>query len=272
MDGSYAKQLPEKNVRFLPSQEKNVFHIRVIKCQVVNFCSLLDRFSWSNTLETNNWFACHAPEGKGQPTIGPHVKDTISGSLCAHTSTDTRPPFCLFREAEPPVLYIGIRNYIIKRPQNLSPVHYTMRKSISEVVAARPGIEPRTSCSASQEVTCNYYTTAAPVNLVVLAVEWSDAASCKTIAVKSSRFLPSQEKKWYHIHVRAIDGAVFKVLCVARPTSMIGHYWNGQQCNVIVELINYLSCTYQMKVGRNKHYKAETGLLVHGRKSLSIKR
>ena len=33
-------------------------------------------------------------------------------------------------------------------------------KPISEIVAARPEIEPRTSCSANQEL--NHYTTAAP--------------------------------------------------------------------------------------------------------------
>ena len=35
------------------------------------------------------------------------------------------------------------------------------RKPISDIVAARPGIELRTSCSVSQEL--NHYTTAAPI-------------------------------------------------------------------------------------------------------------
>ena len=37
------------------------------------------------------------------------------------------------------------------------------RLPIYEIVAARPGIEPRTSCSVSEEL--NHYTTAAPPEL-----------------------------------------------------------------------------------------------------------
>ena len=48
-----------------------------------------------------------------------------------------------------------------------------------EIVAARPGIEPRSSCSANEEL--NLYTTAAPITVKLISFHAGNCLTKKTI-------------------------------------------------------------------------------------------